>query len=438
MDVEITVEVDGRKVATVKQDLATDAALSLEEQVERVKDRVGGVVLEAGFEEFAAGLRRPCCCGRPMENRGREPVTLMSQSGEVVLSRRRYRCRECRVWRRPADESICCGRHRVTRLLARQICQLATLEHFPHLEQTVADQHGVHVGHDLMQQLALEVGTAADEKRRADADVWASTPPESRRWPEPEVTPKRVYVSCDGIMYCTNETEPVPNGDGENRLIWRQMRVGCVYWQTENERWHKRVIWGHENAESFGASLYRLACRCGYREAKEKIFAADGGEWCWSIHERYFADAEGILDWFHASEHVWSCARQRDAPAVATAWADQALAVLRDAGGAGLLDWLQRQRPPTRGRKRQTLDALIRYVRNHVELMDYPRYRNHEWQIGTGMVESTAKQLVGTRLKGPGMHWSTPGAIAITALRAQDLNHQWHTFWNTLSLNNDP
>lgn len=35
---------------------------------------------------------------------------------------------------------------------------------------------------------------------------------------------------------------------------------------------------------------------------------------------------------------------------------------------------------------------------------------------------STAKNLVGILLKGPGMHWSPHGATAITALRAQNLN----------------
>jgi hypothetical protein len=57
-----------------------------------------------------------------------------------------------------------------------------------------------------------------------------------------------------------------------------------------------------------------------------------------------------------------------------------------------------------------------------------------EWQIETGMIESTAKQLVGVRLKGPGMHWTEHGALAITALRAHDLNGHWHSFWKSLTL----
>lgn len=66
--------------------------------------------------------------------------------------------------------------------------------------------------------------------------------------------------------------------------------------------------------------------------------------------------------------------------------------------------------------------------------MNDPLYRSRGWQIGTGMIESTGKQLVGQRLKGPGMHWTEQGALAVTALRAIDLNHQWHNFWNHLVL----
>lgn len=66
--------------------------------------------------------------------------------------------------------------------------------------------------------------------------------------------------------------------------------------------------------------------------------------------------------------------------------------------------------------------------------MDYPAYRERGWQIGTGLIESTCKQLVGRRLKGPGMHWSEHGALAMTALKATDLNGDWHSFWNSLVL----
>jgi hypothetical protein len=433
MNVEVIVRVDGREVACVQQTLETDTALHLEEQNERLKDRVGRTLLEVGFGELARQARRPCCCGRPMHNKGRRCVSVISQSGPVVLERNRYRCRECGCWQTPADALVCCGNHRVTRYLARQVCQLATVEHFTRLEQLLADQHGVRLSHDPLRRLVEDVGLTAESERLADATAWReqSAP---RRWPPPECTPRRVYVSCDGIMDCTNQTEPDPRHPDQQRLIWKQMRVGCVDWQDDRERWHKRVIWGQEeDFQSFGAALYRLACRCGYRQARERIFAADGGEWCWTIHQTYFADAAGVLDWYHASEHVWSCGQQLCGEDAA-AWVHGALGLLRHQGGVGLLRWLLHQHKRLRGRKRRAVGELINYIQPRLDRTSYPQYRNAGWQIGTGMIESTAKQLVGLRLKGPGMHWSADGATAVTALRAQDFNGRWHSFWNNLAI----
>ena len=195
------------------------------------------------------------------------------------------------------------------------------------------------------------------------------------------------------------------------------------------------MLWGRESPQEFGVALYRLACRCGYRQAQERIFAADGGDWCWDIHQRYFSDATGILDWFHVSEHVWAAAHVLHPEAsAAQAWSTEALAVMRSGGGTGLVKWLQDQRPRLRCTKRQSVEQLLGYIQSRTWQMDYPRYRTTGWQIGTGMIESTAKQLVALRLKGPGMHWTEPGAVAVTALRAHNLNDNWHSFWNALNL----
>lgn len=436
MNVQITVSVDGQEVARLSDDVPTGEALPLEQRVEQLKRRVGVVLMEVGCQSLADQMRHPCCCGRRMENRGRRTVTLTSQSGEFTFERTRYRCRVCRRWLIPADAVVCCGRHRVTRLLAQTVCQLATLEHYTRLEQLLADQHGVHLGHDPMMQLVHEVGGVAETRRLAEVARWREQPPEQRIWPEPEVTPTRVYVSCDGIMYCTNETEPDPQHPGQQRLRWKQMRVGCVYWQTPEGEWRKRVIWGQEeDFHSFGAALYRLACRCGYRQAAEKIFAADGGEWCWTIHQQYFADAQGILDWYHANEHLWQCGQTLHASREeAVQWSRQAETLLYEQGGTALLNWLLEQRASRCGAARRAIDGLINYVQPKLDRTHYPAYRAKDWQIGTGMIESTARQLVGLRLKGPGMHWHPAGATAMTALRAQDLNGCWQHFWKSLTL----
>ena len=122
------------------------------------------------------------------------------------------------------------------------------------------------------------------------------------------------------------------------------------------------------------------------------------------------------------------------APESSTAWANEALTQLHDGGGEALAAWLKTQLAARRGRPREALAALHAYVRDKAHHRNYPAAKTNGWQIGSGMIESTCKQLVAQRLKGPGMHWSEPGALAITALRATDLNGHWNSFWKTLTI----
>jgi hypothetical protein len=109
-------------------------------------------------------------------------VTVTSGSGEVAYERTRYRCRACGAWRTPADAAIGCGSQRVTRLLAKKVCQLATTEHFTRLERLVADQHAVHVAGETMWELVQHVGGTLEPQRLAAAANRTESPrPRSRR-----------------------------------------------------------------------------------------------------------------------------------------------------------------------------------------------------------------------------------------------------------------
>ncbi len=240
-------------------------------------------------------------------------------------------------------------------------------------------------------------------------------------------------MTCDGILYGTLETEPDPLHPGQRKPIWRPMRVGAVYWPDAKDREHKQMLWGQEaDYQSFGMSLYELAVKHGYLQAEEKIFAADGADWCWAIRDRHFADAEGILDWYHASEHVGDCAKALHSdPAKAKMWAEAAVSHLWKKGGTGLIGELDRRQQRSLVRSAGRQQSLVNYIQPRLAFTDDPPHRAQGHAIGTGLIEATVKQLVAQRLKGCGMHWSKSGA---TALRAQDLNGHWHSFWRNLPL----
>jgi len=233
------------------------------------------------------------------------------------------------------------------------------------------------------------------------------------------------------VTYRTRYRESDPDRPGEQRLLYQEMKAGTVFWQDVSGRWHKQVLGGRDRPERFGLSLWSLAARCGMLTAPEVIFISDGGTWCNTVAEMYFKDATRILDWYHLSEHIWETGRKlypQDEKA-AGRWVNTCLTHLHDCSGIGLLRHLERSRTCREAGEQAILDELIGYVRPRLAITDYVDYRAAGYVIGSGMMESTCKQLVTQRLKGTGMQWSEAGALAMTGLIAHRINGTWDRFW---------
>ena len=70
----------------------------------------------------------------------------------------------------------------------------------------------------------------------------------------------------------------------------------------------------------------------------------------------------------------------------------------------------------------EELRKLIGYFENNEHRTDYPSYRSHGWDIGSGPTEAGCK-VVGARLKGSGMRWLEEGAAQVAPLRALYLEY---------------
>jgi hypothetical protein len=80
------------------------------------------------------------------------------------------------------------------------------------------------------------------------------------------------------------------------------------------------------------------------------------------------------------------------------------------------------------------------YFGNNLHRMAYPEYQAEGWQIGSGVVESACKTVVGQRLKGAGMRWGEEGAHALCHVRAlyRSEKGQWAAFWERQFLKQTP
>jgi hypothetical protein len=308
---------------------------------------------------------------------------------------------------------------------------------FSDLQEELFYQHDVRLSSTVLNRLMQQVGGVAEQDRQGVVEALRALPEgvarEEQALSKPAIArPKRLYVSCDGVMYPTRYRQT--EGD-RKRLVYQEMKCGTVFWQEGNNTWHKRVISSRDDVQGFGAGLWELAVRCGMLQAEEVVFISDGGGWCDTVARTYFHDAERILDWYHLVEHVWEAGGElySNEPAV-NAWVSRCTGLLREWSGLGLLRYLERcrrghaSRPDSSG-KVDALDGLTAYLRPRVSITDYADYRARGLVIGSGIMESTCKQLVGRRLKGSGRQWSESGALAMTALIGQRLNRSWETFW---------
>ena len=88
------------------------------------------------------------------------------------------------------------------------------------------------------------------------------------------------------------------------------------------------------------------------------------------------------------------------------------------------------------GRRRPgAVAACIRYYEANRDRMRYDPCRTRGLPVGSGIVESVCKRIVGSRLKGAGRHWSKAGANAVLAIKCCFENRRWPDFldWRACS-----
>jgi len=78
---------------------------------------------------------------------------------------------------------------------------------------------------------------------------------------------------------------------------------------------------------------------------------------------------------------------------------------------------------------RKLIESCLTFLRNNAHLMEYKRFRDNGWPIGSGPVEGACKNIVKQRMCRSGMRWSIPGGQTILTLRSIVKSNRWPAFW---------
>lgn len=365
------------------------------------------------------GSSMVCKCGGLMkfiQHRNKDIHTLF---GWIKVRRAYYHCPDCGKSLFPYDVASGLGSEQLSPGLAKACSLLAVDDSFEQTSRKLDELFSQKVSDTTIERVVHQVGSIALQQQDQKLEDFLC----NKRFPESEAAPQRLYVAADGTG--VHET------DG-----WHETKIGVIYWENERKERKSHYVGRFETSETFGWHLWLAACRCGLRQADEIVFLGDGAGWIRNEKRRHFGRATFIIDWYHASEHVWDCGKVLfgEGTEATEKWVKKRLDLLWDGWTKKLLDDLKERRKKYRGAKREAMDTLIRYISSNEEQMRYDVFRAKGYDIGSGAVEGACKHVVGKRLKQSGMIWSRAGSSATLALRIVWLNKRWEQLWQNKPL----
>lgn len=219
----------------------------------------------------------------------------------------------------------------------------------------------------------------------------------------------------------------------------REVKAGAVFTasKTSDNKPHRDLgsttyVATTHRQENFG-KLLRAEFDRRFRDMPETVlYITDGGKWLHTVHRNHFPFAVEILDLYHAVEHLkplllgmghkegssgWKYRYRR--------WKD----LIKEGKVTQMLDGIWK-----REKSRLSADAMreYKYFRGNAGRMKYDEYRAKGWFVGSGVIESACKTVIGQRFKRSGMMWSLKGAKALLPLRTLHKSGRLEDFFRHL------
>jgi hypothetical protein len=198
---------------------------------------------------------------------------------------------------------------------------------------------------------------------------------------------------------------------------------------------HRLVSVTRGDCQAAGRLMRRDAWRIGFGLAHWRVGNIDGGPWIIGqiLRRRLPMTATG-LDFYHFSENVHKARRVvfGEENAAGKQWAGTLLHTAKHEGYEPLWERLLEMRKGARGQaRRKAANGLLNYVSDRREMIRYPEFLAHGWQIGSGPMESQCR-VVPDRVKGPGKRWDADNAEAVMALEALHQSRLWLALWRAV------
>lgn len=269
---------------------------------------------------------------------------------------------------------------------------------------------------------------------------------ESRREDIENAIEREKPLSADGDILVTS-------WDG---VMMAMREPGCAAWREAGVATISVYRAGESGPEKIDTRYLARAPESGMRSLVEAVVAqvakaservarralvviCDGKNTIWDSAAKHplLRQSVQILDFYHASENLMKAATAIFGDTEqARRWHERHRAAMQlDANGAqsarrSMLRYAKTL--PLGSEARDVVENAANYFGKHRTRMRYADFIARGLPIGSGPVESAAKNIVEARLKRSGMRWSRDGGQHVLDLRSYLKSDRWEAMWDTL------
>lgn len=270
--------------------------------------------------------------------------------------------------------------------LAKLMCRAAGMDgSYEEAEQTLELYAGVRVPASQVRSVAQTVGP--------DLQAWSETRSETRCSQVPII-----YISYDGtgVPMRKEETQGHKGKQADGTSATREVKLGCVFTGTAFDKESRPLrdpqstthLASFDPAEAFGLCMLKEARLRGLGKAEQAVVIGDGAHWIWNQAALNFPGAIQTLDYYHAREHLGVLAEavypsEEERGRQLEKW----ISLLDEVEVGKLADLADRKKARS-GKRRAVAVREIEYFRNNARRMQYARFKEQGFFIGSGVVEA--------------------------------------------------
>jgi hypothetical protein len=278
------------------------------------------------------------------------------------------------------------------------------------------------------------------EAQRASAITWVGESPRERRVALQDPVQGQGNLSSDGTMLLIrgegwkevklmtiSRVTLLEAGDEQRRRAQREgkRKDGVVVRLSQHS--YCAGLW---DADGFCTYQYAEGLRRGLDLVQPLSSVNDGALWIERVTQTNFPQAVQIIDWSHALQRLWGVANTvyGEGPRAAH-WVEHREKALWDGKVEQVikaLDDLDLEQPGYPDLVRQAPG----YFRNNRERMRYDLFRAAGYPIGSGTVESGAKNVVQHRMRRPGRGWNRDTGQAMLTPLCELYSGRFQSAWN--------